>query len=98
MDEATIASGVNQALTEASGSIHFRERLNELGDTLVLEYHFTHLPERIDLMRLTAALDKVQGLVWSEHHGESRLILDGVVGDKRVTVFISLRKEASAHP
>jgi hypothetical protein len=93
MDRAAIAGGINQALTEASGSIHFREQFSELGDALILEYHFTRLPAKIDLWRIAAAFSRVEALSWSDHHGESRLNLDGVIDDQRVTVFISLKKD-----
>jgi hypothetical protein len=97
MDPAAIASGVNQALTEASGSSHFREHYEEVGDALVLEYHFFKIPEKIDLWRLAAALERVEGMAWSVHHGEHRLTLDGAAGGRKVAVFVSLRKGELPH-
>jgi hypothetical protein len=93
MDEAAIAGGLNQALTEASGSVHFREHFNLVGDTLVIEYHFTTLPAKLDLERLRAAFEKVDAMFWSGHHGHSTVSLDGTVDGEKVSVLVSLRRE-----
>jgi hypothetical protein len=93
MDEATIAGELNLALNEASGSIHFHEHFNLLGDTLVLEYHFKTLPEKIDLERLRAVFERVDALYWSGQHGHSTISMDGVVQGEKVSVLISLKKE-----
>ena len=95
MDEATIAGDLNQALNEASGSIHFHEHFNLVGDTLVIEYHFKTLPEKIDLERMRRVFDKVDALYWSGQHGHSTLSIDGLVQGEKVSVYISLRKETA---
>ena len=94
MDEASIAGNLNQAVTEASGSVHFHEHFNLLGDRVVLEYHFTQLPDRINLERIRAAFEKVEALYWSRQHGHETINLDGLIVGEKVSLFISLRKES----
>jgi hypothetical protein len=94
MDDATIAGSLNQTLTEASGNVHFREHFNEVGDTLVIEYHFTALPDEIDLGRLTAAFEQLDALYWTNRHSQSTVNIDGVIGGRKVSVEVSLRKES----
>jgi hypothetical protein len=93
MDDATIAGGLNEALTEAGGSAHFVEHFNEFGDTLVIEYHFTALPERLDLGRLLAAFDRVAATYWTNQHRHGAVNIDGEIGARKVSVVVSLRKE-----
>ena len=94
MDDATIAGGLNQTLTEASGSVHFREHFNEVGDRLVIEYHFTALPNQIDLGRLTAAFEHLDALYWTNRHPHSTLNLEGVIGGRKASVEVSLQKQS----
>jgi hypothetical protein len=94
MDDATIAGGLNQALTEASGSVHFREHFNEVGDRLVIEYHFTELPNKIDLARLAAVFEQLDALYWSNRHPHSVVSIDGAIGGRKVSVEVSLTRES----
>ena len=93
MDDATIAGNLNQTLRQASASVHFREHFNELGDTLVIEYHFTVLPEKIDLSRFLVGFDTLNNLYWTNHHSHSTLNAEGIIGARKVSVELSLRKE-----
>ena len=94
MDDAMIAGNLNQTLTEASGSVHFREHFNEVGDALVIEYHFTALPNKIDLARLTAAFEQLDALYWTNRQSHSTVNLEGVIGGRKVSIEVSLRKES----
>ena len=95
MDEAIIAGALNQALTEASGSVHFHEHFNLVGDTLIIEYHFKTLPEKIDLEWMRSCFDKVEAFSWNGQQGHSMVSIDGMVQGEKVTVYISLRKETA---
>jgi hypothetical protein len=94
MDDATIAGNLNQALSQASGSVHFREHFSELGDLLLIEYHFTVLPEKIDLSHFLVGFDTLNKLYWTNHHSHSTLNVEGAIGTRKVSVELSLRKEA----
>jgi hypothetical protein len=94
MDDATIAGNLNQTLRQASASVHFREHFNELGDTLVIEYHFTVLPEKIDLARLTVAFDTLNALYWTNRPGRNAFNIEGAIGERKVSVEVILQKES----
>ena len=94
MDDATIAGTLNQALVEASGSVHFREHFNEIGEILVIEYHFTKLPEKVDLRRLYATFPTVEAVYWRSHDDRNTVSIDGSFGVRKVSVEISLRQES----
>jgi hypothetical protein len=93
MDDVTIAGDMNLALIEAGGSARFVEHFNAVGDTLVLEYHFSALPVRLDLGRLLAAFDRVGATYWTHHAGHSAINIDGAIAGRKVSVVVSLRKE-----
>ncbi len=94
MDDALIAGNLNQALTEASSSVHFREHFNEVGDRLVIAYHFTALPDKIDLKRLSAVFEQLDALYWTNRHPHSAINIDGAIDERKVSVEVSLKRES----
>ena len=96
MDESRIADVVgrmSRALLEATRANPLTiNSTHHLADgSLVIEYRFDPLPDRIDLRRMGQVFSQVVGLEWVGLDGDDSLAIRGLMDGDEISVYISLR-------